>query len=427
MGKSGSGKSSMRSIIFSNYVAKDVRRLGATIDVEHSTVKFLGSLILNLWDCGGYEPKPSPSLHRWILANAQQWERQDAFTETYLTSQKSQTFSDVGVLIYVFDVESRSFEGSNPRDLFTYTAVISALAEYSPSAHVFALVHKIDLVQNEFREQVIQDRTLAIQKYSKVFSKGLKVYGTTIWDQSLYKAWGDIVKSLVPNLHIIDGYLHDLARETRAEEIILFERATFLTVTNVTSELGERNSYSDRQERLSNVIKTFKHSLSLVAPSWLASWTSILCWPRVDHRKYTHSSTASHPFTEIAIKAPRFNLILARLTNNTYVLVILPPGGLEIELSRFNIMAAKDRFVELDIMGYAAGDAERLEGKLNGRIKEGRWTTLSKGSMRYVISTNKEATVRMSLGSGQQILAYSSSTHTEDVRLRGLDRMPRRG
>lgn len=168
----------------------------------------------------------------------------------------------MGVLIYVFDVESRSFEGHNPRDLLTYTAVISALAEYSPSAHVFALVHKIDLVQNIFRDQVIQDRTLAIQEYSGVFRKGLKVYGTTIWDQSLYKAWGDIVKSLVPNLHIIDGYLHDLAKETSAEEIILFERATFLTVTNVTSELGERNPYSDRQERLSNVIKTFKHSLS---------------------------------------------------------------------------------------------------------------------------------------------------------------------
>ena len=53
MGKSGSGKSSMRNIIFSNYVAKDVRRLGATIDVEHSRVKFLGNLVLNLWDCGG--------------------------------------------------------------------------------------------------------------------------------------------------------------------------------------------------------------------------------------------------------------------------------------------------------------------------------------------------------------------------------------
>jgi predicted GTPase len=53
MGKSGSGKSSMRSIIFSNYVAKDTRRLGATIDVDLSSVKFLGNLTLNLWDCGG--------------------------------------------------------------------------------------------------------------------------------------------------------------------------------------------------------------------------------------------------------------------------------------------------------------------------------------------------------------------------------------
>ncbi len=53
MGKSGAGKSSMRSIIFSNYAPRDVRRLGATIDVEHSRVKFLGNLTLNLWDCGG--------------------------------------------------------------------------------------------------------------------------------------------------------------------------------------------------------------------------------------------------------------------------------------------------------------------------------------------------------------------------------------
>jgi len=30
MGKSGSGKTSMRSIIFANYIARDTHRLGAT-------------------------------------------------------------------------------------------------------------------------------------------------------------------------------------------------------------------------------------------------------------------------------------------------------------------------------------------------------------------------------------------------------------
>ena len=55
----------MRSIVFSNYVAKDTRRLGATIDVEHSHLRFLGNLTLNLWDCGGwvfplFPPSSSP-------------------------------------------------------------------------------------------------------------------------------------------------------------------------------------------------------------------------------------------------------------------------------------------------------------------------------------------------------------------------------
>lgn len=55
MGKSGSGKTSMRSIIFKSQLAADTRRLGATIDVESSQIKFLGGLRLDLWDCGGQD------------------------------------------------------------------------------------------------------------------------------------------------------------------------------------------------------------------------------------------------------------------------------------------------------------------------------------------------------------------------------------
>jgi predicted AAA+ superfamily ATPase len=80
MGKSGAGKSSMRAVVFSNYVAKDVRRLGATIDVEHSNIKFMGNLMLNLWDCGGYvlsfsifgfhSPIKTTSEHNFLFSRA---------------------------------------------------------------------------------------------------------------------------------------------------------------------------------------------------------------------------------------------------------------------------------------------------------------------------------------------------------------------
>ena len=78
MGKSGSGKTSMRSIIFANYIARDTRRLGATIDVEHSHVKLLGNLTLNLWDCGG----------------------QEAFMENYFASQRENIFRYFSKFLY---------------------------------------------------------------------------------------------------------------------------------------------------------------------------------------------------------------------------------------------------------------------------------------------------------------------------------------
>ena len=58
------------------------------MDVEQSYVRFLGNLILNLWDCGG----------------------QESFMECYFTAQKDNIFKNVEVLIYVFDVQSQELD-----------------------------------------------------------------------------------------------------------------------------------------------------------------------------------------------------------------------------------------------------------------------------------------------------------------------------
>ena len=47
MGKSGAGKTSMRSIIFANYIARDTRRLGATSKFVSIFTGFLPLYILS--------------------------------------------------------------------------------------------------------------------------------------------------------------------------------------------------------------------------------------------------------------------------------------------------------------------------------------------------------------------------------------------
>jgi Ras-related GTP-binding protein A/B len=298
MGKSGSGKSSMRSIIFSNFVARDVRRLGATIDVEHSHAKFMGSLTLNLWDCGG----------------------QDAFMDSYLNTQRENVFSDAEVLIYVFDIESRDVE----RDLETYSLVVRALAEYSPTAHIFGLVHKMDLVQNEHRDRIYEERVRLIKARSGDLM--LTTFASSIWDQTLYKAWAGIVHALIPNLRRIEKFLQAFARQMRAEECVLFERSTFLTVTSVSGRVGkgDENPNPDRHERISNILKSYRHTIS----------------------RSTSTSPSASGFILFKVQTPHFNCFLARFTENTYIFVAMPIGEAGFNVAVINTMMAREVFAK---------------------------------------------------------------------------------
>lgn len=84
-------------------------------------------------------------------------------------------------------------------------------------------------------------------------------------------------------------------------------------------------------------------------------------------RDYTNNPTTSHPFAEFVLKAPRFNLIISRLTGNTYLLLCLPPGDMDMECARLNIMMARQRFVNMGVSrGAEAGrgrDRSMAEGE----------------------------------------------------------------
>ncbi|XP_062521334.1 ras-related GTP-binding protein A-like [Corticium candelabrum] len=289
MGKSGSGKTSMRSIIFANYIARDTRRLGATIDVEHSHVRFLGNLVLNLWDCGG----------------------QEAFMENYFTSQRDNIFKNVEVLIYVFDVESREVE----RDMHYYQSCLEAILQNSPQAKVFCLIHKMDLVQEDQRHQIFSEREQELRKFSLPLQ--CSCFSTSIWDETLYKAWSSIVYQLIPNVRQLESNLDQFAEIMEADEVLLFERATFLVISH-----SKRKPHNDmhRFEKISNIIKQFKLSCSKLQ---------------------------AH-FQSMEVRNSQFAAYIDVFTSNTYVMVITSDCTLPSAAILVNIRNARKHFEKLE-------------------------------------------------------------------------------
>ena len=114
-------------------------------------MKFLGNLTLNLWDCGGYvlSKEPQPKNGYEGLISKVTGRRQEAFMENYFALQRGHIFKSVELLIYVFDVESRDTE----KDIHYYQWCLEAILEKSPNAKIFCLLHKMDLVPLEQREE----------------------------------------------------------------------------------------------------------------------------------------------------------------------------------------------------------------------------------------------------------------------------------
>lgn len=256
--------------------------------------------------------------------------------ENFLSQQRSHVFSNVGVLIYVFDVESRDFE----RDLLTYRSIIGALAQFSPTASVYILIHKIDLISSNMREEVFNNHVSFIRSKSDTFDP--IPFATTIWDQSLYKAWAEIIHDLVPNLDQIEKHLGSLGKMIMAEEVLLFERSSFLVVSSWCSKeifTGDKdhpaeNPIHNRSERLSNIIKNFKHSTS----------------------GYTGTPKSAEQFSIFEIKMANFCMFIIKFTTNTYLGVVLPPGEERFNSAMENCYIARKEFETLDSPAKKSAD-----------------------------------------------------------------------
>ena len=130
------------------------------------------------------------------------------------------------VLIYVFDVTSKDFNG----ELQYYENCLNALTDLSPKAKIFCLVHKLDLLAESIREKSFLDKRMKIIEKTKAFE--VDCFKTSIWDETLYKAWSQIVYFLLPNVKTLEKNLAQFCNTLNADEVVLFERSTFLVISH---------------------------------------------------------------------------------------------------------------------------------------------------------------------------------------------------
>ncbi|KAK8805966.1 hypothetical protein WA171_007052 [Blastocystis sp. BT1] len=227
IGNCEAGKTSMRSIIFANYEAKETKLLSATYDIDQVQVQFLGNLVLSILDCGG----------------------QERFLNDLFTKKSKDVFSDVSMMLFVFDVASEQYE----MDWKIYQQAMEKLGIYSPNSLVYVLVHKMDKIPSDMKRSKLDFYTEKAKSMSN--GKPIRVFGTSIWDETLYLAWSNVIQSLVPDSQKLQQQLNSLAEFTECDELVLFERNTFLVLANSDNSLSLDPF---RFEKISNTIKQFK-------------------------------------------------------------------------------------------------------------------------------------------------------------------------
>lgn len=259
------------------------------MDVEHTHMRILSGLVLNLWDCGG----------------------QDGFMESYFVNQRETIFRNVEVLIYVFDIKNPEVA----KDLNYYRSCVKAINQNSPGAKIFCLLHKTDLVSEQELAEIFNERKPQIEEITKPVA--CSCFTTSIWDDTLFNAWSKILYELTPNVKILERGLEQLCELLEADEVILFERATFLQLA-----CHSRRQHPDehRFDKISNIVKQFKLSCSKVGAN----------------------------FTKIELRNQHFTAFIDVFTSSTYIMVVCSDPSIAPSATLLNIRNARKHFDSLE-------------------------------------------------------------------------------
>ncbi len=200
MGLSNAGKTCIYERVFEGKKPNELLQSAATKGISYREYDLGKAGTPMIWDLGG----------------------QKQYLDEYHGPMKEAIFQKASTLLYVVDVlDTERYEAA--RGEFEW-ATNQMLAK-NPNATLHIFLHKIDLVQN--KDEVVKQ---LVSFFSQATSHRIFFHPTSIFDETLFKAWSAIIQEMSTKSGFINTLLKQLIKQDGIRDALLVLRKTGLAI-----------------------------------------------------------------------------------------------------------------------------------------------------------------------------------------------------
>lgn len=218
----------------------------------------------------------------------------------------------------------------------------------------------MDLVDASRRRLVYASRIEELQKKSE--PTRINCFATSIWDETIYKAWSKIIHTLIPNVVELERRLTTFAALNSATEVVVFEGTTFLVISKSQSTLDLATLPEEQREQIHmeeqgfppvDVPKDAKHMSTATDELGLYPGRFGKISQMIKGLRLACSKVQSQ-FQAVEIRTSDYTAYLDVLTANTYIMVVTADPRIELSAIKLNVQLARDHFERLPALNISS-------------------------------------------------------------------------
>lgn len=167
------------------------------------------------------------------LASPMIWDLggQKQYRDEYRGKLQEDIFKKASVLLFVLDVSDID---QIDEALKEFRWASGQLLKKNPDAAIYVFLHKIDLI---IEKTPLVDHIRG--KFAGICTHLIKYFPTSVFDESLFNAWSEIIQQISPRSNYINSMLRQLKIEPVIKDALLIEKVNGLAIGSTMEEEEE--------------------------------------------------------------------------------------------------------------------------------------------------------------------------------------------